>query len=58
MTRDEKIEAIEDMGINILTECPSFRGISTICKVTPNNACLSTCQQCWIDTLEGKQCTN
>jgi hypothetical protein len=49
MSRDEKIKALNDMGINILEDCPSDYGFfdSKICLIGEN------CTDCWIKTLEG-----
>lgn len=48
MTKDEKIKAINDMGINIFDDCPSDHGFfeSKICLTDDN------CADCWIKTLE------
>lgn len=50
MTRDEKLQAIKDMGISLDTDCPSDYGFfeSKICLVGED------CGDCWIKTLEGE----
>lgn len=51
MTRDEKIQAIKDMGVSLETECPSDYDLA---EDKPCCAYDESCLNCWIKTLEGQ----
>lgn len=48
MTRDEKIQAIEEMGVSIELDCPEDKGIN-------GRFCGSDCASCWIESLENNK---
>lgn len=60
MTDDEKLKAIEEMGINWAIRCPSSAGIKETDECQgiewyDNGAIKEYCSLCWIKALEEKQ---
>ena len=53
MARIKKLQAIEDMGIEVRSECPDDYSIGCCCKAwNQGYATEADCQDCWIKSLE------
>jgi hypothetical protein len=54
MTKDEKLQAIEDMGIDLRNDCPREYGLKdSVDECNVYNVKIQ-CGDCWTDALEGQ----
>lgn len=51
MRKAEKIQAIEDMGIDINNECPDYYDIEV--QISHVDCADGKCADCWINSLDG-----